>query len=130
MHYTTDGTTPTGSSASFPTGGLTFSEATDLTVKVIAVKAGWSDSEVASKAVSVTVLETPTIIPGSNAFVISGPEGAALHYTVDGTVPTASSLTYTVEVAITETVTVKAIAVKSGSASSEVASQEVTYTEP
>lgn len=130
LHYTTDGSTPTASSAAFPAGGLTFLTETSLTVKVIAVKDGWSDSQVVSKSVAVAVLETPTITAGTNAFTIAGATGATLHYTIDGSAPTADSTTYTAEVAITETVTVKAIAVKNGNATSAVATQEVTYTAP
>ncbi len=130
LHYTDDGSTPTADSTEFPAGGLSYTVVTDKTVKVIAVKDGWSDSVVASKAVTVAKLEAPVVTAGTNAFTMTGPTGATLHYTIDGSAPTADSTTYTAEVAITETVTVKAIAVKNGNATSAVATQEVTYTAP
>ena len=54
--------------------------------------------------------------------------GAAIHYTTDGSTPTSSSTLYAGAVAISETTTLKAIAVKSGMLDSEVASAAYTIT--
>jgi hypothetical protein len=75
-------------------------------------------------------LASPTI-SGNTTFTesaqvtISGPDGAAIHYTTDGTVPTAESTLYSEAFTLTDTTTVKAIAIKDGQ-SSEVASKVFT----
>ena len=53
-------------------------------------------------------------------------DGAAIHYTTDGTTPTSASAVYSSAISISATTTVKAIATKSGMDDSEVAS--ATYT--
>jgi hypothetical protein len=73
---------------------------------------------------------TPTIsgetpFDESTQATISGPEGAEIRYTVDGSTPTAESSLYSEALTLTDTVTVKAIAIKNG-ASSEVASKTFT----
>ena len=75
-------------------------------------------------------LASPTI-SGNSSFsdttqvTISGPDGAAIHYTTDGTVPTAASALYSEAFTLSATTTVKAIAIKDGQ-SSEVASRVFT----
>ena len=55
----------------------------------------------------------------------NGPDGAEIHYTTDGTVPTAESALYSEAFTLSATTTVKAIAIKDGQ-SSEVASRVFT----
>ena len=75
-------------------------------------------------------LAAPTI-SGNTTFTesaqvtISGPDGAEIHYTTDGTVPTAESALYSEAFTLSATTTVKAIAIKDGQ-SSEVASRVFT----
>ena len=75
-------------------------------------------------------LASPTI-SGNTSFTestqvtISGPDGAEIHYTTDGTVPTAESTLYSEAFTLSATTTVKAIAIKDGQ-SSEVASRVFT----
>ena len=75
-------------------------------------------------------LASPTI-SGNTTFTesaqvtISGPDGAEIHYTTDGTVPTAESALYSEAFTLSSTTTVKAIAIKDG-VSSEVASRVFT----
>ena len=72
-------------------------------------------------------LTSPTI-SGNTQFTdstqvsMSGPDGAAIHYTTDGSVPTAESAVYSEAFSLSATTTVKAIAIKDGQ-SSEVASK-------
>ena len=56
---------------------------------------------------------------------MSGPDGAEIHYTTDGSTPTAESTLYSEAFTLTENTTVKAIAIKDGQ-SSEVASRVFT----
>ena len=75
-------------------------------------------------------LATPTI-SGNTSFSestqvsLSGPDGAEIHYTTDGTVPTAESALYSEAFTLSATTTVKAIAIKDGQ-SSEVVSRVFT----
>ena len=75
-------------------------------------------------------LTSPTI-NGNTSFTestqvsMSGPDGAEIHYTTDGTVPTAESALYSEAFTLSATTTVKAIAIKDGQ-SSEVVSRVFT----
>lgn len=79
--------------------------------------------------------ETPTVnaptISGDTPFeestevTMSGPADATIHYTLDGSTPTSASTAYTEALTLTDTTTVKAIAVKDG-VSSSVASRTFT----
>ena len=79
--------------------------------------------------------QTPSVtspsINGNTSFTestqvsMSGPDGAEIHYTTDGTVPTAESALYSEAFTLSATTTVKAIAIKDGQ-SSEVASRVFT----
>ena len=83
----------------------------------------------------VITLEKPTISPADGTFnigeslevtITSVEDGATIRYTLDGNDPTEESDVYSAPISITETTTVKAIAVKDGCKNSEVA--EATYT--
>ena len=80
---------------------------------------------------SQSVTLTSPSINGNTSFTestqvsLSGPDGAEIHYTTDGTVPTAESALYSEAFTLTNTTTVKAIAIKDGQ-SSEVASRVFT----
>jgi hypothetical protein len=76
---------------------------------------------------------TPTFSPAGGTFstaqtvtISDATSGAAIHYTTNGSTPTASSATYSSALTISATTTVKAIAVKSGSTDSAVASATFT----
>ena len=75
-------------------------------------------------------LTSPTI-SGNTQFTdstqvsMSGPDGAAIHYTTDGSTPTAESTLYSEAFTLSATTTVKAIAIKDGQ-SSEVVSRVFT----
>lgn len=100
------------------------------TFKAIAVKMDMNDSSVAS-ADCVPTVATPTISCANNTVTMAcTTEGATIHYTTDGSTPTAESTAYSEPIAITETTTFKAIAVKSGMLNSAVASQECEYVAP
>ena len=59
----------------------------------------------------------------STQVTMSGPEGAEIRYTTDGSTPTASSTLYTEAITVSSSVTLKAIAIKDGQ-SSEVTTKQ------
>ena len=137
IHYTLDGTTPTTSSAVY-TGAITLTQS--ATVKAIAVKSEYTNSAVASAAFTITAREvvgTPVINPNGGTYeesatvtITCATSGATIHYTLDGSTPTTSSAVYTGAITLTESATIKAIAVKSEYTNSAVASAAFTITEP
>ncbi|UKK56981.1 chitobiase/beta-hexosaminidase C-terminal domain-containing protein [Prevotella communis] len=128
IYYTIDKTTPTSGSTKY-TGTISINSA--VTIKAIAVK-GSESSVVATASYTIKKVETPTfsvaegvILEGSTVELVSETDGATIHYTTDGSNPTASSATYSSPITINADVTIKAIAVKDNWDDSEVAS--VTY---
>ncbi|MDD7416561.1 MAG: chitobiase/beta-hexosaminidase C-terminal domain-containing protein, partial [Spirochaetales bacterium] len=65
---------------------------------------------------------------GTKVTITCSTEGAKIYYTTDGSDPTAESTEYTEAISVTEAVTVKAIAIKSGMNDSAVASASYTIT--
>ncbi len=84
---------------------------------------GNSGSQAETVAAPTISGETP--FDESTQASISGPDGAEIRYTVDGSTPTAESSLYSEALTLTDTVIVKAIAIKNG-VSSEVASKTFT----
>ena len=134
IYYTTDGSTPTTGSAHVASGG-TVEVASSLTLKAIAAGNGHTASTVATAAylVNLPATATPTFSPvagavtsGTTVTMSCATSGAAIHYTTDGSTPTAASTLYTAPVAVTAAVTLKAIAVAAGHAASAVASASYT----
>ena len=80
-------------------------------------------SETASVEAPVISGETP--FDESTEVTISGPDGAEIRYTTDGTAPNAESSLYSEAITLTDTATVKAIAIKDGE-SSEAATKVFT----
>jgi len=132
IYYTTDGSTPTTASTLYagpvPVGA-------SLTLKAIAAGGGHSASTVASATFTINLPQaaTPTFTPAAGSYtaaqnvtIASTTAGAAIHYTVDGTTPTAASTLYTAPVAVPTSRTLKAIATATGYAPSAVAT--ATYT--
>ncbi len=110
IRFTTDGTTPTGSSTAY-TGAISVTGTT--TLKAAAFRTGWTTSSVATSVYTMKV-GTPTINPtggsysgSQNVTVTAATTGAALRYTLDGSEPTESSPSVSSgsTVAITETST-------------------------
>src|SRR2546422_859037 len=133
IHYTTDGSTPTTSSAVYG-GALTFTQTT--TLKAMAAASGMTDSAVASATYTIQQQQqvaTPAFSPGGGTYtgsvtvsISDATSGATIHYTTDGSTPTTSSPVYGGALTFTQTTTLKAMAAASGMTDSAVAS--ATYT--
>ena len=61
-----------------------------------------------------------TSFSDSTTVSLSGPDGADIYYTLDGSTPTAESTMYTEEFGLSDTTTVKAVAIKDGQSSQVV----------
>ncbi|MGM9859855.1 MAG: starch-binding protein [Muribaculaceae bacterium] len=76
-------------------------------------------------------MATPVIsVSGYSVSITCADTEAQIYYTLDGTEPTASSTLYEGAFDITETKTVKAIAIRDGFTSSAIAEETVTPTDP
>ena len=78
-----------------------------------------------SETVEAPVIDGATPFDESTEVSISGPDGAEIRYTTDGTAPNAESTLYDSAITLTDTTTVKAIAIKNGE-SSEAATKVFT----
>ena len=94
------------------------------------------DQPVVEEPVVVEVAATPSISAKGNSdetqftVTITAESGAAIYYTTNGSTPTTSSSKYSSALTITESCTVKALAVVSGKENSSVASKSITVKEP
>jgi len=148
IYYTTDGSTPTASSNAY-SSSISVSGASvhtssaiavsgddaSLTIKAIAVKNDMINSDVANATYNINYLQlaAPTFTPASGSFsidtdvTINSPAGADIHYTTDGSEPTAASTLYTAPVTVsgngTDTI-IKAIAIQDQKLDSPVTSEE------
>lgn len=120
IHYTTDGSWPTGDSALYD-GPLTVS--TTETLKAIAVAPGYTDSGVAMAQYAIhPILPAPTFSPGAGEYfgtqlvtIVDSVPGTKIYYTNDGSAPSTASIPYEAPPLIMEmTAKLGAIATKSG----------------
>lgn len=84
------------------------------------------EGDVAPAAEAPVISPASTSFSGSMAVEITAAEGAKIYYTLDGTAPSAESTLYEAPIMLTQTTTVKAIAVEEGKRNSAIA--EATYT--
>src|SRR5207247_60650 len=98
IYYTTDGSTPTTSSAAY-TGAIAVTQTT--TIKAMAANPGMANSTVATATYTLQAA-TPTFSPPAGSYLLpqlvsisdSSP-GVTIYYTTDGSTPTTSSPQYT-----------------------------------
>ena len=86
---------------------------------------GGSQSQNESESVQAPEISGSTPFTESTQVTIQGPQGAEVRYTTDGSTPSASSTLYSEPFTLTDSATVKAIAILDGN-SSEVASKAFT----
>jgi hypothetical protein len=131
IYYTMNGTTPNTSSTKY-TGPITISS--DETIKAIAYKSGYTQSNVATATYTITkTVPLPTFTPAAGTYTKAQSVtikdltiGATLYYTTNGTTPTTSSTKYTGPITVSSSETIKAIGTASGYASSAVATAKYT----
>ena len=87
-----------------------------------------SNSGSVTPSVSAPSFAGNTQFEESTQVTITGPSGSEIHYTVDGSTPTAESPVYSEALTFTETTTLKAIAIKDGESSS-ITSRTYTKTD-
>ena len=78
-----------------------------------------------NQSVEAPVISGVTPFADTTTVSMSGPDGAEIHYTTDGSQPTAESQLYSEPFTLNATTTVKAIAIKAGTAS-QVSTKEFT----
>src|ERR1039457_2716820 len=108
IHYTTDGTTPTATTGALYSAPVAVNST--QTLKAIASKTGMADSTVTSAlyTINLPVVATPTFNPVAGTYtssqtvaITSTTAGATIHYTTDGSTPTATTGTlYTAPAAV------------------------------
>jgi hypothetical protein len=135
IYYTTNGSTPTTSSAVY-TGSIAVSSTE--TVQAIAVASGNSTSAAGSATYTISLpAATPTFSPAGGTYasaqsvtIGTTTPSATIYYTTNGSVPTTSSAVYTGSIAVSSTETVQAIAVASGNSTSAAGSATYTISLP
>ena len=128
IHYTTDGTAPTASSPRY-TGPITVDRSS--TVRAVAVDAVGNESPASSfdYVIDTTAPPAPTADPAPGTFgsardvsLSDAESGASIHFTTDGSAPTASSPEYSGPISVSQTTTIKAVALDAVGNASPIAS--------
>ena len=73
-----------------------------------------------SEPLAAPTISGKTSFSDSTTVSLSGPDGADIYYTLDGSTPTSESTMYSEEFGLSETTTVKAVAIKDGQSSQVV----------
>jgi hypothetical protein len=133
VFYSTNGTTPTTSSAIY---SGPFSVSSNSRVQAIATANNFSQSAVASVNYSFPAA-TPSIAPASGTYISNqtvslstSTTGAAIYYTTNGTTPSTSSTLYSGPFTVSSNETVEAIAAAANYNNSPVVSATYTITPP
>jgi sugar lactone lactonase YvrE len=137
IHYTMDGSTPTAASATYTAPITVAGNGMTETIKAIATDAGMTASSVATGVYGISYqVSPPAFSPdagtysGDQSVTIScATPDAVIHYTTDGSAPTAFSATYLGAIPVAgnkANVTIKAFATGNGMSDSPVASAAYT----
>lgn len=132
IYYTTDGSTPSDESTKY-TAPIEITAAT--TIKAIGIATDYQDSSVVTAAYTIgqPTAEAPTFVPnggevskGSTVTLSTTTPGGVIHYTTDGSTPTASSPVYEDPIAINANTTIKALTIADGYKNSSVVTKNFT----
>jgi|GEM_PF-826308 len=130
IYYTTNGTTPTVSSNVY---SAAIDINSNITLKAFAIKSGLDDSQINSALYTFKVA-TPEISPLSGDIsstetitITSASVGSIIRYSTDGSTPNAGSTLYTGSFSISESATIKAIALKTNYTNSDLTEETYTY---
>lgn len=132
IYYTTDGSdADKGTDSGSNSVNITIDDA--MTLKAIAIDPELNMSTEVSAAYTIARVAPPVIgtaagmlAKGTQVTITTATDGATIYYTVDGTIPTASSNVYNGYVVINKECTLKTIALKENYIDSEVASAAYT----
>ena len=120
IYYTTNGTTPTTSSAVYSSA---IAVSTSETLEAIATATGYTQSATGSAAyvINLPVTATPIFNPGAGTYtsvqtvtISDATSGATIYYTTNGTTPTTNSAVYSGAITVSATETLEAIATATG----------------
>lgn len=130
IHYTMDGSVPTTASPKYVSA---LSVGATTSIRAIAVMTGYANSATATATYTIDLPKIDTLTfstpsgyyTGSHTVYITAPvSGAAIHYTIDGTDPTTSSMECTSRgIYLTRNATIKAAAFKAGYKQSDVSTK-------
>lgn len=140
IYYTTNGTTPSSASTLF-SSAAPIAVSSTTTIEAIAVASGYSNSPVGSATYTINLpaAATPTFLPAPGIYtsaqsvsLADTTTGAVIHYTLNGSTPTANSAVFTpgTPIAVTSTTTINAIAVAAGYSNSADAAGTYTINLP
>lgn len=119
IYYTTDGSDPSASSTLYTGVPVQIAANSTVTLRAIAIQAGWNDSAITTGVYQVTGrVATPVFNPPSGSYpaaplvtISTSTPGAAIRYTTDGSDPSPINGTpYAAPVQLTGSTVVKAIA--------------------
>lgn len=132
IYYTTDGSTPSAESTKYTTP---IEITTATTIKAIGIAADYQDSSVVTAAYTIgqPTAEAPTFVPnggevskGSTVTLSTTTPGGVIHYTTNGSTPTASSPVYEDPIVINANTTIKALTIADGYKNSSVVTKNFT----
>jgi uncharacterized protein (TIGR03118 family) len=133
IYYTLDSSTPTVKSAVY---SKAISVTKTTTIKAFAVAANVQPSAIVSATYTISsasATDAPTFSPAPGTYTAAqsvvladGTGGAVIHFTTDGSTPTASSPVYTKAISVSATMTIKAMAEAPNWAPSTVATANYT----